>query len=520
MLSSGGNNTPTNSSNTNQYLQPDYLSPLPTTLDAKKSPLALLAQTCSQIGADSPSSKPLISSLDKSSKKSSEISNLTVRSSPAIQNQQKSKNSKSANNNNNNCGSELKLGFKPYENSIGSNSSSSNSSCKKEETSRPNSKTSISDEKNDNKSETLNCVDSKFSPKNDTEGTSPIIRSGLEVLQGKNVPLKLTNPSLPSTGFNGAFCCPPGFEHLINPAFRPPFPSGPYHQQLLAAAAATQFPNTQPSPFLPYPRIKSGAGTDPLLSVCKDPFCTGCQFNAVVNSQQQLYLAAVASAASVHCPSGCTQCDHQKQLGLAMAMASPLSTASTTSAAAAAAAAAAYPQLNRPYICNWIVGDTYCGKRFNGSDELLQHLRTHTSVPSSSTTSTTPSSATSSTITTASNSSTAVYADNHSPSITTSSHMSTTTAPHPLLSTSTPAAAAAAAASYRNFFNSPLSPLRFHPYAGKPTGLPPPPHLPPPALSSPFSAFSPTASPLAAAAAAYYGPFSLYNSRLGAAVHP
>ena len=51
----------------NQYLQPDYLSPLPTTLDAKKSPLALLAQTCSQIGADSPT-KPLISPLDKTPK--------------------------------------------------------------------------------------------------------------------------------------------------------------------------------------------------------------------------------------------------------------------------------------------------------------------------------------------------------------------------------------------------------------------------------------------------------------------
>lgn len=44
-----------------QYLHPDYLQPLPTTLDAKKSPLALLAQTCSSIGKDpSPNSKPII----------------------------------------------------------------------------------------------------------------------------------------------------------------------------------------------------------------------------------------------------------------------------------------------------------------------------------------------------------------------------------------------------------------------------------------------------------------------------
>ena len=348
-----------------------------------------------------------------------------------------------------------------------------------------------------------------MSPKNDTEGASPIIRSGLEVLQGKNVPLKLTNPTtLPSTGFNGAFCCPPGFEHLMNPAFRPPFPPAAYHQQLLAAAAAAaQFQNTPPSPFLPYPRLKPGTVGDPLLSVCKDPYCTGCQFNAAVNSQQQLYLAALSSAAasSVQCPSGCTQCDHQKQIGLAMAMGSPLNPNSIASASATASASA-YPQMNRPHVCNWIVADTYCGKRFNSSDELLQHLRTHTSVPSSSSPSTTTSSvASSTTMTTASSSPATTFTDSSSPSVTTSQ--------------SAAAAAAAAAASYRNFLNSPLSPLRYHPYAGKPTNLPPPSHLPPPSLSSPYSAFSPTASPLAAAAAAYYGPFSLYNTRLGAAVH-
>lgn len=37
----------------------------------------------------------------------------------------------------------------------------------------------------------------------------------------------------------------------------------------------------------------------------------------------------------------------------------------------------------RPYVCNWIVGDNYCGKKFPTSDDLLQHLRTHTNLSSS-----------------------------------------------------------------------------------------------------------------------------------------
>ncbi|KAK9504858.1 hypothetical protein O3M35_009036 [Rhynocoris fuscipes] len=33
------------------------------------------------------------------------------------------------------------------------------------------------------------------------------------------------------------------------------------------------------------------------------------------------------------------------------------------------------------YICSWITGGTFCGKRFNTSEELLTHLRSHTADP-------------------------------------------------------------------------------------------------------------------------------------------
>lgn len=452
----------------NQYLQPDYLSPLPTTLDAKKSPLALLAQTCSQIGADSPSSKPLISPLEKAKKSTSSNDN-TTRSSPAVAREKTEKSSSR------NTPTDNKLAFKPYE---------SNVTSKKSEESRPSSKPasvnsteSFEEKKSDSSRKSVSPSNSanatpgpengKSSPSTDrksstpTRGASPIIRSGLEILQGHQKdshlgsykPGSLTSLA-GSLGPLGSLCCPPGLEHT-NPAFRPPFPGAPFshhHAAMLAAGYA----NTTPGPYLSYARVKTPSGGEALVPVCKDPYCTGCQFS--LHNQQQL----IMGGASGPCPSGCTQCDHQKyNLAMAMSLVPPGPVPPTS---------LAYPQLGRPYICNWIAGDTYCGKRFVTSEELLQHLRTHTS------------------------------GAEVSAAVTSAS--SSLLNPHSLFSSS-----ALHRAGYPNPPLSPLSAARYHPYAK--------PSLPSSLAASPYSAFNPTTL------GPYYSPYSVYGQRLGAAaVHP
>lgn len=332
-------------------------------LDAKKSPLALLAQTCSQIGADSPSSKPLLSALEKPKKTSSNADN-TTRSSPSGAKDKLEKPvSRSS-------PSESKLAFKPYETNVitrksddsrpSSKSDSIDAGDEKKESRTPNRKSASPATSDVDKS---SVADEKASPS--ARGASPIIRSGLEILQGhpKDVPLGTYKPGSLSglgSGLGGplnSLCCPPGLEHT-NPAFRPPFPGGPFSHH----AAMLGYPGATPGPYLSYARVKTPSGGEALVPVCKDPYCTGCQFS--VHNQQLL--------AAGPCPSGCTQCDHQKY-NLAMAA------MSLVPPGAVPPSSMAYPQLGRPYVCNWIAGDTYCGKRFGTSEELLQHLRTHTS---------------------------------------------------------------------------------------------------------------------------------------------
>lgn len=498
----------------NQYLQPDYLSPLPTTLDAKKSPLALLQQTCSQIGADSPS-KPLISSLDKSGKNG--VTGNT-RSPPAA----KTDRTRSS-------PSEPKpLGFKPYETNV--------LSKKQNDDSRPASKASVhsvsgqdsvsASENNNNNNNSIhnNNNDKKSSgnrtpigrksaspssqnnsitisnnssspsgerktPAQDSDksnesprqnGASPIIRSGMEVLSGATHPKEGSLGAYKHAlgGFNNnLFCCPPGLSE--NPAFRPPFAGGsPYsHHHAAAAAALLGYPSAAAggNPYLSYTRVKTANGGDALVPICKDPYCTGCQYS-MHNAQMMMGAGP--------CPSGCTQCDHQKyNLAMALSSLGPMPPPSLSYPPSMSGA--------RPHTCSWIVGDNYCGKQCNTSEELLQHLRSHTSHGNNH-----HAAAAASAAMLGGNSSSAGSGSAGGPH----SHQ------HPLLSPS--AALHRAAAANGSYPAPPISPLsaRYHPYGKPPTGP-----LPASLAASPYSAFN-TLGP-------YYSPYAIYGQRVGAAVH-
>lgn len=442
-------------------------------MDAKKSPLALLAQTCSQIGADSPSTKALLPPLEKTRKHnpvSSDSSSVRAGSSPSHKTERPATASAAPR-----CSppsDASKLAFKPYETNV---------VTKKVTEERPPSKNSVAAVDDGRKSATEARAPSRKSTptasageKTSTQsireksvtppqGASPIIRSGLEILQGnpKDVPLGTYKPGSMPSGLSGlnnlsALCsgCPPGLDPT-NPAFRPPFAGGPFSHHHAALLAAGYSPSASGS-YVSYVRVKTPAGGEALVPVCKDPYCTGCQFS--------MHNANMLMGSSSACPSGCTQCDHQKY-GLAAAALSMLPPGLPPSLSP-------YAQLGRPYVCSWMVGDAYCGKRFTTPDELLQHLRTHTN-PSAG-----------------------------DPS--TSSSMTSLLNSHSLYSSA--ALHRAAAAGYPNPPLSPLSAARYHPYSK--------PGLSGALGASPFSAFNPTVL------GPYYSPYSMYGQRMGAAVHP
>jgi len=147
------------------------------------------------------------------------------------------------------------------------------------------------------------------------------------------------------------------------------------------------------SPYLSYARVKTASGATTLVPVCKDPYCTGCQMQM---QTAQLQPGSVGGSA---CGVACTQCPHDKSpLSVPSSLPAPvalggyplppgLGGATPGASSLPGLSSSLYPHFGvlpghphgLPYVCNWMAGSDYCGKRFTNSEELLNHLRTHTS---------------------------------------------------------------------------------------------------------------------------------------------
>ncbi|GFY72677.1 zinc finger protein 703-B [Trichonephila inaurata madagascariensis] len=113
------------------------------------------------------------------------------------------------------------------------------------------------------------------------------------------------------------------------------------------------------TPYMNYARMKSAAaGGATFVPVCRDPYCTNCQLAAQLPYAQDRLAAHMTGLYPGGLPGYPVP-----------GFASPASSAFASSV------------LPRPNVCGWMSGDSCCGKPFASPEELLQHLRTHTSLP-------------------------------------------------------------------------------------------------------------------------------------------
>ncbi|XP_055635047.1 zinc finger protein Elbow isoform X2 [Toxorhynchites rutilus septentrionalis] len=438
--------------------------------DSKTSPLALLAQTCSAIGSDSPNPK-LLANIENSTKNSRDKLSPGTLSTGSSSDTPKSS-------------------FKPYESSTVTQSTTRSPDDGRLAGSRnkspQESNASSQQQWQHNRCESnQSSASSRVSPSSHSrehpENTQPQQnRDSSPCHDLSKKPSAFSNDTAESTtiqksttamvakdlsSFSRAVTSSTSSSSAIGPPYYTAYGSYPLdvmssgslmnpHHQLLKNAAL--------NPYFNYSKMKPPGTPDSMMPVCRDPYCTGCALSSHM----------LGKLGSSSCPAGCTQCDHPGSKNFQSNPLAVSQSSATIYAHAQLAAMAAASQL--PYVCNWIGSDTsYCGKRFAASEDLFQHLRTQ--------------------------------------------HAAAASISEALLN---PATAAAAAAGLppthplfqRSYPTPPLSPARYHPY-GKPS------LLSPAMAGSPMASLSLQPHP---SLAQYFPPYSFYGARLNGLnnVHP
>ncbi|XP_065088169.1 zinc finger protein Elbow-like, partial [Ochlerotatus camptorhynchus] len=447
--------------------------------DSKTSPLALLAQTCSAIGSDSPNPK-LLANIEKSTKNnrdklspgtlSSGSSNDTPKSSfkpyePSTVNHDRTKSPDDSHHSSaKNKSPKRSISASNIQPQNGRCESNQSAASSRSSPSNHNRRTPGSSHQQQERNNSPNRASSKDSPNTLSSSMEPATLKTLTESASKD----------PSS--NGESNVRASTSAPASTTVGPPYYSGygSYPMDLMTASALMSphhqmFKAATMNPYFNYSKMKMPGAPDSMIPVCRDPYCTGCALSSHM----------LGKLGSSGCPAGCTQCDHPGSKSYSQAAAAASLAASQSSAAmyahAQLAALAAASQL--PYVCNWIGSDSsYCGKRFAASEELFQHLRTQ--------------------------------------------HAAGLSMSEALLNPATAAAAAAGLPPSHPLFQrtyptpplSPMSTARYHPY-GKPSLLPP--------SMSPASLVG-IQMPPHPSLAQYFPPYSFYGARLNGSnnMHP
>ncbi|XP_059373899.1 zinc finger protein 503-like [Carassius carassius] len=392
---------------TGHILHPEYLQPLPSTpvspieLDAKKSPLALLAQTCSQIGKPDPPPSSKLSSVTSNGSNEKESKSGPLKLSD--------------------IGVEDKSSFKPYSKPADKKDSCSgvsngeksgfrvpSATCQPftPRTGSPNSSTSASPMPSDGKGERDEKKESDCNKNCSSDGSAPtsVSHSRISVsCAGINVEVNqhqdttpgskaATSESMCVTSSSSASVLGSGLVAPVSPykpgqTVFPLPPAGMTYPGSLAGAYAGY-----PQHFLPHggslvnAQLASSlgcskAGSSPLAgasppsimsaSLCRDPYC--------LSYHCASHLAGAAGASCAHDSAAAAALKSGYPL---MYQTHPLHGVHSSPPSFGGHPLYPYgfmlPNDPLPHVCNWVSANGPCDKRFSSSEELLNHLRTHT----------------------------------------------------------------------------------------------------------------------------------------------